>query len=280
MRPTSSLVALGVAFVALAGCSDPPATPAEIVIESQSAEVRSSAAGGDAPAAAVFEASASARGHIAGVVVDEAIRPIEGAQVRLPGMNQEQSTRPDGSFGFVDLYPAPYLVTIEATGYDPADAMLEVQPGEFTRAKVILTAIPPPEPYHVTQSFEGYTELTGDPVLGFNLLCTQCDFDFYVERTGLYTVIFEATSGSTAEGDGFYATLRGDGSNTYLVSGMESDPMRIELRDEDLGKANRFELKLEPTTLVPATARRFQVFVTAFYNEAPPVGWSIVRGDL
>lgn len=277
MRVPLPLSAVLLAGVLLAGCSSPgPSVPAEVLVESKPPEeVRSS---DEEAVPAVFEPAAKTRGHLAGVVVDEAIRPLEGAKVRLPGMDLERISDRDGSFGFVDLHPGAYFLTVEMEGYYPAEAMLEVTTEEFTRAKVILAAIPPPEPYHVTQSFEGYTELTGDPLFGgFGLLCTACDFDFYVDRAGLHTVIVEATSGSTVEGDGFYVTLRDD--STYLVSENQPDPARIELRDDDLGLGEKFELHVEPSTLVPATARRFQVFVTAFYNEEPPLGWSFVAGD-
>lgn len=258
----------------LAGCSDAPSAPAQVLIESvPPEEVRS---GDTVPA--VAEPKAKTRGHLAGVVVDEAIRPIVNATVRLPGLDLERPTERDGSFGFVDLYPGPYFITVEAPGFYPAEAMLEVREDEFTRARVMLSPVPPPEPYKVTQSFEGYTELTGDPVLGLNFLCQKCAFEFYVDRAGLHTVVVEAVSqGMTAEGDGFYHSLVV--GNTYLSSGMEDDPMRVELRSEDLGTDDQFELTVEPATLVPATARRFQVFVTAFYNEGPPTGWSFVNGD-
>lgn len=285
MRPTFA-VAVVVLAALLAGCSDPPAAQAEIVIESSSAEeIRSGAdALGEAPATAVFEKAASTRGHIAGVVVDEAIRPLEGAIVRLPGMNMERPTERDGSFGFVDLYPGPYYLTIEKDGYDMAEAMLEVRPEEFTRAKVVLAAIPPPEPYRVLQAFDGFADVTGDPYTGSGtLLCRMCEFDFYLERQGLTGVVLEAAFSTPPEGAQFWHRFSpyGNGySQSRISDGYQDDPLRVEVQDADLGDGNRFSLFIEPMSFpAPGANQGFQVFVTGFYNEPVPTGWSFVNGD-
>ncbi|HJQ93046.1 MAG TPA: carboxypeptidase-like regulatory domain-containing protein, partial [Candidatus Thermoplasmatota archaeon] len=187
----------------LAGCSGGPSVPAEVLIESKPPEeVRS-----NDTVAAVFTPSPKTRGHIAGVVVDEAIRPIQGARVVLPGLDLTRTTDRDGSFGFVDLHPGPYFITVNATGYFDAEAVLHVGEDEFTRAKVVLTAMPPPMPYRVLQSFDGYTDLTADPLFGFSLFCNACDFDFYVDRPALAGVIVEAVFDGASTTAGFYYRL-------------------------------------------------------------------------
>src|SRR5688500_17265416 len=112
MRGTALLLALPLLAAVLAGCSGSPSSPGEIGVESQPPEaVRS-----NETMAALFTPSPKTRGHLAGVVVDEAIRPIEGAQVRLPGLDLERKSDRDGSFGFVDLHPGPYFLTVNASG--------------------------------------------------------------------------------------------------------------------------------------------------------------------
>lgn len=285
MRPTPSLVALAMALAAaLAGCSEAPSAPAEIVIESApTAEIRSGEeALGEAPLTQTFEAAASTRGHIAGVVVDEAIRPIQGAIVRLPGMNMERPTERDGSFGFVDLYPGPYYLSVEKDGYYMAEAMLEVKSEEFTRAKVVLAAIPPPEPYHTTQKFDGFADVTDtDPSIIWGLACSECTFDLYVDRTNLRTVVFEAVTDNPNQGSGFNYDIGPYECCDIYASGASLDPWRLELKPEDMGKDDRLHVDVMPTSFpTPETNKRFQVFVTAFYNEPAPVGWSIVNGDI
>jgi hypothetical protein len=272
------LVALAGSF--LAGCSQSPAAPAEVVVQSRPTdEVRSN----DTVGAEALAAEPKARGHIAGVVVDEAIRPIAGARVKLPGLDLEHTTDRDGGFGFVDLRPGPYFITVDATGYDPAQTVLDVQEDEFTRAKVILTAIPPPEPYHVTQAFDGFADVvTSNAFLAFGFTCGSCVFDFYVDRPGLRALVVEATAEGAVSGDGFQHWLYGD-NGSYgdgLSSGSSGVPMRVELRDGDLGSGDHFSLEVYPTAFpAPETSKRFQVFVTAFYNQPPPTGWSIAEGD-
>ena len=262
----------------LAGCSGGPSVPAEVVIESKPAEEIHSEDPSE-PVEAVFTPSPKTRGHIAGVVVDEAIRPIEGAHVHLPGLDLERVTDRDGSFGFVDLHPGPYFITVNASGYFDAEAVLQVEEDEFTRAKVILTGIPPPDPYRVQQSFEGYTELTSDPLFGFSFLCTACDFDFYVDRPGLHTLMIEAVfEGGTTDNGFYYDAYSG---NSRFDSGSAGNPMRLEARQDDIpGEDDSFYLRIDPQSFpVPEQSKRFQVYVTAFYNEGPPTGWSFVAGD-
>ena len=260
----------------LAGCSGAPSAPAEVLIESKPPEEITS----NDTAAAVFTPSPKTRGHIAGVVVDEAIRPIEGARVVLPGLDLERTTDRDGSFGFVDLHPGPYFITVNATGYFDAEAVLHVGEDEFTRAKVILAARPPPTPYRVLQSFDGYTDLTADPVFGFSL-CNACSFEFYIDRPGLAGVIVEAVLEGSTTGGFSYSFYQDNGSyDESVASGSSGNPLRSEVRAEDLPKGSEhYTLYVEPESLVPEQSKRFQVFVTAFYNEAPPNGWSFVNGD-
>ena len=265
----------------LAGCSGGgPKAPAEIVVNStplpEENEVRSNES-----VPAVFTPSPKTRGHIAGVVVDEAIRPIEGAKIHLPGLDLERVSDRDGSFGFVDLHPGPYFITINATGFMPAEAVLEVQEDKFTRAKVILTRIPPPDPYHVTQSFEGYADFSEvEPNFVYGLSCGQCDFDLYIDRPGLKEVIIEAYLENAVQGDGFRYDLSDSDCCSYYTSGSGGTPLRVQVRSEDLGEGDHFDLGIYPTAFpVPEQGKRFQVFVTAFYNEVAPTGWAIANGD-
>src|SRR5688572_23928185 len=59
-------------------------------------------------------------GVIRGIVVDEVIRPIEGATVRLmvtPPVTTKTSAT--GGFGFEELEPGTYFVKISAEGFAP-----------------------------------------------------------------------------------------------------------------------------------------------------------------
>jgi hypothetical protein len=272
------LAILALAATGLAGCGDAPdAAPGHDV------EIRSSLpteiTSGER--AAADGAPRGGLGHLAGVVVDQAIRPIEGARVRLPTLDLEEATARDGSFAFVDLVPSVYLVHVEAAGFRPAEATVSVEDGDFTRAKVVLTAIPPPAPYHTVQALEGYAEATASPHAATNSGCEACTFDFQIDPDGLVAVIVEAAYETPAGANqrGFVACW---GCDTYLCvgCGAEPAPMRLELRGDDLANRTVFRLEVIPTTSpAPETGVRFDVYATAFYHQLPPAGWSFLAGD-
>jgi len=103
------LAAALLVLAALAGCADdPPATAGEDV-----------------------EATATT-GVLRGVVVDEAIRPLLGVQVRLPladGAELNATTSDDGSFAFGGLAPGGYLVHARKLGYLDASLAVNVTAG-------------------------------------------------------------------------------------------------------------------------------------------------------
>src|SRR5688572_17724784 len=61
----------------------------------------------------------SSTGVIRGLVVDEAIRPVEGARVRLQGGDapSEALTTDLGTFGFEGLAPGTYFLSVSKPGF-------------------------------------------------------------------------------------------------------------------------------------------------------------------
>lgn len=66
---------------------------------------------------------------IAGLVQDEAFAPVAGANVTLRLVDRTGTTDAAGSFRFEDLPPSPYIVDVEAPGFEPATLTAEPQPG-------------------------------------------------------------------------------------------------------------------------------------------------------
>jgi hypothetical protein len=214
-------------------------------------------------------------------VVDEAIRPIRGAVVRLPTLDLHQVSDRDGSFGFVDLPLGAYFLRVNAPGYRDAEAMVLVEEGGFTRAKVILAAVPSPQPYHVTQTQEGFANVSSSWMATSRETCQACSFSFSVDPTGLRALIVEATfDGPPGANQRLFDACWGCGTVLCVGCGLETDPLRLELRGDDLDGRASFNLEILPTTSPGLeTNVRFHVYATAFYHDLPSAGWSFVSGD-
>lgn len=103
----------------------------------------------------------STTGVLRGVVVDEAIRPIGNATVRLTGPQEgEAVTGPDGFFGFSGLQPGTYFVKASKLAYAEAQASAEVRAGvdDPPVVKVQLTFLPSEAPFAFGIKYEGFAE--------------------------------------------------------------------------------------------------------------------------
>jgi hypothetical protein len=131
--PQRLMLALLMSASLLAGCSDADAEPEELEID-------------------VEVEATETTGVIRGVVVDEAIRPIAGATVRLKTLDPQATvTTAVGAFGFEDLEPGTYFLDIEMLGYASVQTSAEVVAGvsEPDPVRVMLTAV-----YTGTPNFE------------------------------------------------------------------------------------------------------------------------------
>jgi hypothetical protein len=143
-----ALLAAGVVLTMLAGCTSPsdPTT------------------GNDVPPAAFDELALEATattGVIRGIVVDEAIRPIAGATATLQGQSpQTTTTTEDGAFGFDDLEPGTYFVSVHKLGFLDVQQSTDVVAGvaEPPITKVLLVSDGKPSPFHAEYKVEGIVE--------------------------------------------------------------------------------------------------------------------------
>jgi hypothetical protein len=136
-------VALLVASVGLAGCSDGGAPPE------------------DGPSAAddiqeEYDVKPTdTKGVLLGVVVDEAIRPVEAVKIALnlaDGTLQEKTSDAEGRFAFGDLEPGVYLLEFSHGQYATLATSVDVKAGEED---------PPVHRFQVTRLFaqEPFTEM-------------------------------------------------------------------------------------------------------------------------
>ncbi len=269
----------------LAGCAEAVDDSQEIVLESAAPdEVQEAESGGEAPTRQTPHAGE--RGHLTGFVVDDSLRPVEGARVALPGLDLGDTTQADGAFSFPDLWPGPYRLTAEAAGHDPANTVVEVVADEFVQVKFVLQRVAPPTPYHETQTFAGFA----DVVLPYTLMwwsptCPSCTFRFDVEPEGLQTLVVEVVRDMTP--GGFYVGADADyfvrvySEETARVIGdcWCYNPAYMRFDAEALEEDSVMGLFVRPYARpVPEFNVEFQVYVTAFYHEPAPDEWSFL-GD-
>lgn len=288
MRGWCVAVALMATAVALAGCgAKTDASVSEVVVHSKVPRlVNGTAAPSGSPDGP--SAGTGTHGHLAGVVVDKAIRPLMGAHVSIPGLDLKDDSRRDGSFSFVDLPASTYYVKVNLTGYYDAETLIEVTPGDISRVKFVLEAIPPPAPYHITQSWNGFAEVS-DTDLPFldagGLFCNACDFSVSLDKPARH-ILLEAAMDNPTSGQSFSyqlvdPTYADDYAHDYgvVASGKLGAPLLVRIDQKSLGDATSFQLRVSPGGLPPGVEQSFKVFATAWYNDTPPSGWSVVRGD-
>lgn len=107
-----------------------------------------------------LEATATT-GVIRGIVVDAAIRPIAGAIVSLKGdAPATAETTDDGAFGFDQLPPGTYFLSVHKVGFADVQQSADVVAGveEPPIVKVQLVSDGKPAPFHAEYKVEGIIE--------------------------------------------------------------------------------------------------------------------------
>lgn len=114
-------------------------------------------------------------GIILGLVVDDAIRPIAGANVTLGALPRYATTDAMGSFGFAGLTPGHYQIVVRKLGYSEAQTVANVAPGENQPplGKFTLTYDPGLAGYVEGLVWDGYIECGSySPGIGHFAICT------------------------------------------------------------------------------------------------------------
>jgi hypothetical protein len=265
-------------FILLAGCSggDP-----------RSARDAATDAVLEVPEPTVDAGSGS--GAMAGVVVDEAIRPVPGADVRAEG-HFNVTTDTGGRFVVEGLEPGNYLVHVTADGFLPMQTGVEVTAGDATTVRLLLTRDLSPRPYNFTYHFTGYTKLW----LGQKAIedkapgTTECTCTFEMIPDGIVkTWVLDA--------DGTY-TLENPNPNQNVVpakgtlawyltstegkgrSGQGNFPVWMHAKGDLFDNSTgTYTVRLHGANW-PAGEIHYELYVTAFYVQAPPDDWSFLAG--
>ncbi len=275
------LVAALLVVTTLAGCADD--APADTVVFSDNPAVSSDDESTAGTPASTEERHAQ-EGQLTGFVLDEALRPISGATVRLPGLDLSTKTDRDGVFAFGELWAGPYRVVVNATGHLGAETVVDVRDGDVTRIKFVLTIIPPAEPYHDTTKFIGQAEMTHGWLFSLGY-CNVCEFRLGNDGN-LSTLILEAVGDGAESMAGepaamsFRYTIEQD--NEPILGGTGGNPLlvRLEADAPGLDPAAPFVLTVAPETFPTQQVDvEFEVFATMFYHGDAPSDWSFVAGD-
>jgi hypothetical protein len=255
-------------------------------------------------------------GIIRGIVVDDAIRPLEGAIVTLtiPGAGKQTvETTEAGTFGFDDLEPGTYFMRAEKFRYTSAQQSVEVVAGvkEPPVAKVLLVPDGSIEPFFQAITYDGYIECTtsflvlcGLPNLLTGQEITQDRFTwttyFIPNSTWIQAEMVWQSSQSLSpnlyfemealdgpcEGDGFLNRTEGP-SPVYAVFDPEEHP------DNNIGEECGIYFSLfsghnDPLPRQPVTGwgigvtiqQDFTMYIHSLYSFVPAPGWRFtVDGD-
>ncbi|HUR25526.1 MAG TPA: carboxypeptidase-like regulatory domain-containing protein [Candidatus Thermoplasmatota archaeon] len=141
-----------------------------------------------------------------GVVVTQAIVPIEGATVTVTPGDLTATTDATGLFEVGPVELGSYRIAVQADGY--ADVTMEAQAGSAV-VKVVLTNVRSDVPYIEVQKWDGYLFCTTDQnINGYNVVGAPClgvldiitgqqvsqdtwQFQFQVSAPGLAGVLAE-----------------------------------------------------------------------------------------
>ncbi len=230
-----------------------------------------------------FPPPEAGRGNIFGVVVDDAIRPIVGANLSLPGLGLTTTSDVNGEFTFTDLAPGTYLITATAVNYVAVQTAADVVAGEAVRTKVQLRFDPTPKPYPLTWHLDGLMQVWG----GYGQYILE---EFTPNGTGSCACRVFATPDLNATSYVYEAYWQhslpdpGELAEYYWIvngSGIRDDDYCfspcITYGDlEDFEQGGTMYARLDGPDFTVAAQQKFQLFFTVWHHGEAPDGWTVV----
>lgn len=221
---------------------------------------------------------------ISGVVVDETIRPIAGATVRLVSTEAEVLTAEDGTFVFEGLEAGFYAVEAAADRYLPVQVTVDVQAGVVATPRIMMPRDTSPVPFHQSHQFNGHMVfsdfygiyiLTG--ALGNNALC-ECVFEFTGDPDPKTLVLESVWESSTPRAEDHEIYWEVWSPDSDVSAQWSASPTLWHVPGSNFPDATKWLVQAS-SNVQPDVEQEFEGFLTFFYVEPAPPGWSLVDGD-
>lgn len=218
-------------------------------------------------------------GIVAGTVANDALYTLQGAFVRLVGLDLNATTDSNGRFAIVNVPAGIYIVEGSKKDHKTVQTTVDVQPDKTAKAILLLERVPPTDPYHITWSRESFVQVSAGVTTGRNVT-----LDIQLDPSQPRTLVLE----SVWEGAVFVpvadrflsyrlATLDG----REVAAGTSPNPVVLHMDAGILppGQPNlRFSAEPSPSEAVVYQGHG-QTFGTVFYNEPAPSDWSLLAGS-
>ena len=228
--------------------------------------------------------AAAGKGAVAGLVVDDSIRPVVGASIAIAGA-EVATTDVEGVFVLDALEPGLVIFGVSAEGFLAVQTSAEVRPGETAQVRVQLMRDTSPQPYQVTYAHEGFMQAWAgiaqyelENLDGGSGLC-DCRVLFTPED-GVSTIVYEAHwEDSVADPGGlaeFYWVVEQPEGEGYDAGYCFSPCLaHIGFAANDFQPGVEAYARLDGPDLWVEAQQPFRLFVTLWHNGEPPDGWSL-----
>lgn len=113
-------------------------------------------------------------------VIDDAIRPIEGAEVLVTPGGRANTTGPDGAALFYGLEPELYDVFVQAPGHETARDSVRLHENQVADLTIVLVSLPSNETFAELEILEGISNCGVALIFGwlaFNDSCASANLE-------------------------------------------------------------------------------------------------------
>jgi hypothetical protein len=218
------------------------------------------------------------RGAVSGVVVDDAIFPVPGAEVVVRGRDLRTTAGDDGRFAFEGMPPGLYTLEVGKEGHSTGLGTVNVKSGQVTKAVLQTPRLPFVDPYHTTWVFDQVRRLDEGLVWG---TAGNDEHVIALDRP-LATLVLESwwPDVQAPAGDPLDYSVGGERAGNVTDSGTGANPLLKTYGADDFARGEyAVRLRVAPRWDTLPAETRGRVFATLFYVDPAPDGWSFVGGD-